>query len=244
MTNKKKTNVLILGDLHYGSKSFNEDLFEQWLKDAKNYCKHSKRKKNGYILLNGDLIDMARATQDAWGSTASANEQIDFVVDALEPFRKNILYSTVSNHGSRAYKEFNFDADKEIASRLDIPYGIDCFVDVPFKGNQSRKIFMKHGTRSSKSYLLFMRAFMSDMNNVNADIYVTGHSHFLGSQTRVIREDDGLSKKHYVVNGSFLNYLNSYANKAGYDFVLGGYPIVSLDEKGVFNCRLVWSDDL
>lgn len=245
MVNKKQTNLLVLGDLHVGSKSFNLELYDMWLKDAKNYCKHSKRKNNGYILLNGDLCDVARSSQDAWGSTMTVAEQVDFVVRTLEPFKDKILFSTVSNHEYRTYKEFNLDIGEEIANRLEIPYGIDCFLDIPYNSDlDSKRVFMRHGNRTSRSYFLFMRNFISDMRNIEADLYITGHSHFLGYYTDVLRNKDNISKKHYVVNGNFLNYLNSYANVGGYNFMLSGYPIISINEDGVFNCKLRWSEDL
>ena len=46
------------------------------------------------------------------------------------------------------------------------------------------------------------------------------------------------------VSSSCLNYLNSYANVGGYNFMLSGYPIISINEDGVFNCKLRWSEDL
>lgn len=244
MANKNKTTILPLGDLHVGAKTFNEELFQQWLKDAKNYCKHGKRKGKGYIALNGDLCDVARASQDAWGSNMTVPEQIDYIVEALEPFKDNIIGSTVSNHESRMYKEFNMDVGAEIASRLDIPYGIDLFYDIPYnKRGDCKRLFMRHGTRFSKSYLLFMRNFINDMNNIEADIYVIGHSHFGGHQTRVVRTNTGIKKKHYVVNGAFLKYLNSYAQKAGYDLRVSCYPIIHLDDEGEFYCTMRWGRD-
>ena len=242
MTNKIKTTIMPLGDLHVGAKTFNRDLFEQWLKDAKNYCKHGKRKGKGYILLNGDLCDFARATQDAWSSTMTATEQIDFVVEALEPFQDNIIGSTISNHSSRAYREFNLDVGQEISNRLDIPYSIDLFHDVEYSKSNYKRIFARHGTRFSKSYLLFMRNFIADMNNIEADVFIQGHSHFLGSQTRIVRTADGVKKKHYVVNGAFIDYMGSYAQKSGYDMRLAGYPIISFDADGEFNCVEKWAD--
>lgn len=245
MSNKNKTNILPLGDVHVGSSNFNHELFDKWLKNAKDYCNHKRRKSKGYVLLNGDLCDVARSTQDAWGSTMTVPEQIDYIVEALEPIADNILYSTMSNHESRMYKEFNMDIGQEIANRLDIPYGIDCFIDVPYnKRGAYKRVFMRHGNRFSKSYLLFMRNFINDMSNIEADIYIIGHSHFLGSQTRVVRTQEGITKKHYVVNGAFLDYIGGYANKAGMDFRLAGYPIISISDNGAFNCTLRWSDEL
>lgn len=560
MSNRVKTSILPLGDLHVGAKTFNDELFERWLKDAKNCCKHGKRKGKGYILLNGDLCDFARASQDAWSSTMSATEQIDFVVDALEPFKDNIIGSTVSNHecfdektelltvdgwkfikdcddstifgtinpethdfeyqkslktykqdykgkmieyenrsvsfkttpnhrfvykphsknsiwkigelpeytevdlllagfndllesddlsdneirliawcltdahrdkygcwsffqsepknnrleellnsfgfeynkyihsnkgdvnginqqgspiiarhtgytydlkkeysvkidnlcdnhniipesvfklderqfniflkevvfcdgsfhnnsfvvykskefldqlqilclkngyrtilkeyrpnhwrlcihkrnnvrihlkdikyvdydglifcatvpndtlisrrngkvlitgNSRAHREFNLDVGQEIANRLEIPHSIDLFYDVEYAKGQYKRIFAKHGTRFSKSYLLFMRNFINDMNNIEADTFIIGHSHFLGAQTRIVRTATGINKKHYVVNGAFLDYLGSYAQKSGYDLRLAGYPIVTIDSDGEFDFTLRWAE--
>lgn len=243
LVNKGQTTVLVLGDVHCGAKTFNEPLFEQWLLDAKNYTKKRKKGK-GFIILNGDLCDVARATQDAWGSTMSATEQIDYIVDALEPFKDNIVGSTFSNHESRAYREFNLDIGQEIANRLNVPYGIDCFVDIPFNLNgDTKRFFVKHGTRFSKSYLLFMRNFISDCNNIEADVFCVGHSHFLGSQTRIVRTKDGIDKKHYVVNGAFIDYLDSYAQKSGYDLRLAGYPIIKISEDGAFSCMERWAND-
>lgn len=242
MSNRVKTSILPLGDLHVGAKTFNDELFERWLKDAKNCCKHGKRKGKGYILLNGDLCDFARASQDAWSSTMSATEQIDFVVDALEPFKDNIIGSTVSNHESRSYKEFNLDVGQEIANRLEIPYGIDLFYDVEYAKGQYKRIFAKHGTRFSKSYLLFFRNFINDMNNIEADLFIVGHAHFGGFQTRIVRTANGIKKKHYVANGAFLDYLGSYAQKSGYDLRLAGYPIITIDSDGEFDFSLRWSE--
>lgn len=234
MVNKRQTTILCLGDVHVGAKTFNEELFERWLSRART----AKRKGRSYILLNGDLIDFQRASQDAWGSTMSATEQIDYIVEALEPYQELILGATSSNHGSRAYKEFNMDIDELIANKLNVPFGYDMFADIPFNSTESKRVFWKHGTRFSKSYLLFFRNFINDMSSINADAFFVGHAHFGGHQTRIIREADGISKKEYIANGSFLSYKDSYANKQGFDLNLACFPVVSIDEQGNCNCKV------
>lgn len=139
---------------------------------------------------------------------------------------------------SRAYKEFNMDIDELIANKLGVPYGYDMFADIPFNSTESKRIFWKHGTRFSKSYLLFFRNFINDMSSINADMFFVGHAHFGGHQTRIIREADGISKKEYIANGSFLSYKDSYANKAGFDLNLACFPVVSIDEQGNVNCKM------
>ena len=93
--------ILPLSDLHVGSKQFNEDFFDEWIKMA-------ERTKNKRIYCLGDMIEFAskKVGDSSYNQVVNPNEQIDYVVDKLEPLKDDIIYFTDGNHC--------FDEDTEL----------------------------------------------------------------------------------------------------------------------------------
>lgn len=85
--------LYVLGDLHYGSSTFNEAFFNHWLESFR------KEKGAKKIILNGDLVDMLDS--DRFYKPADVptlNDSIEYVVDNLYPYRKHIIANLRGNH--------------------------------------------------------------------------------------------------------------------------------------------------
>ena len=215
-----------LGDVHYGSSTFNENLFHDWLQRFR----EDKSKKA--IILNGDLVDMLDS--DRFYKPADVptlNDAIDYVVDNLYPYRKYIIANTRSNHTDRAIKKFDLDVGKLIGDQLGVETTVAFHQDIMIGKNKSIRVFAQHNSPISKSTLLAMRRFIDQCNGIDADLYIGGHNHRCMGVSKVFR---GLNykpyRKHYVFNGCFLNYPGSYG-EGKYDFLLPCYPIIDVNKK-------------
>ena len=114
MGRNKELRIIPLSDLHYGNTAFNEALFERWLK----VCRDSKQK---VILLNGDLLEFLDSNRFYKPKDyINVNEQLEFVIDNLYPFRKDIRCNLNGNHGIRTKKQYDFDTDQLIGDALGV----------------------------------------------------------------------------------------------------------------------------
>lgn len=215
-----------LGDVHYGSSTFNENLFNDWLQRFR----EDKSKKS--IILNGDLVDMLDS--DRFYKPADVptlNDSIDYIVDNLYPFRKYILANLRSNHTDRAIKKFDLDVGKIIGDQLGVETTHSFHEDVTIGKDKSIRVFAQHTAPISKSTLLAMRRFTNICDNIDADLFIGGHNHRCMGVSKVFR---GINyrpyRKHYVFNGCFLNYAGSYG-EGKYDFLIPSYPVIDIHKK-------------
>lgn len=230
--------ILPLSDLHVGSAQFNEDFFEEWVKLA-------KRTKNKRIYCLGDMIEFAskKVGDSAFNQCVNPNEQIDYVVDALEPFKKDIIYFTGGNHCLRCSKEFNFDVAKIMADRLDVNY-TSGFIDT-FKVND--KVFTvngSHGNITSARRDLSIGGILRNTKDIESDIFLRGHNHRLLYYYDFVNTDNGLKKKHYCYTGSFLNYKGSYAEKNGLNPLPAGFMVININRNHNVKITEIYDDSL
>ena len=218
--------LYVLGDVHHGSSTFNEKLFEDWL------GRFRKDKSKKAIILNGDLVDMLDS--DRYYKPANVptlNESIDYIVDNLYPFRKHIIANLPGNHENRAVKKFDLDIAKIIGDQLDVETTSAFHEDVEIGKDKFIRVFAQHTAPVSKSTLLAMRRFIDACNGIDAELFIGGHNHRAMGVSKIFR---GLNykpyRKHYVFNGCFLNYKGSYG-EGKYDYLLPCYPVVDIHKK-------------
>lgn len=114
--NKKNQTVTIfpISDVHVGTPQFNQEFYE--------YMLEKFRKKNGckIIYLMGDLMDCAtkRLGKSAYEQILSPEEQLDYIVNSLKPYKKFIRGCVIGNHEC-------FDEDTEILTIKGWKKGID-----------------------------------------------------------------------------------------------------------------------
>ena len=240
MANKKLLKIIPLGDLHYGNNAFNMKLFEQWLEVT-------RKSKNRVILLNGDLLEFLDSNRFYKPKNyINVNEQLEFVIDKLKPYRKDIVCNLNGNHGTRTLKQYDLDTDKLIGDELGVPtmkaYHEDLCVS---KGRnpQYLRVFMQHEAPSSKSTLLAMRRFIQQMENIDAELYLGGHNHKTHFYTKIYRGLDYTPiRKSFCFTGSFLNYQGSYADNGKFDFQIPSFPVLSVDKELNIQCRYYYAD--
>lgn len=244
MANKKTFTILPLSDVHYGSENFNEALFEEWLKYAKNAGTKSA------ILLMGDLIEVLDSNRFYKGvDYVNVNDQISYVVDALKPFKNRIICNLTGNHGNRCIKQFDLDLDKLIGDMLDVETSKSFHGDLNVFKGKSIRIFAQHEAPASKSTLLAMRRFINQMENISdCDLYLGGHNHKSGFNTKIYRtlDDDGedyhAKRRSYCFTGSFLDYKGSYADNGRFDFQIPSFSIIKVNEDLNMYNKCIWAD--
>ena len=242
MSNKKLLKLIPLGDLHYGNPSFNEELFEKWLEVV-------KYSKNRIILLNGDLLEFLDSNRFYKPKDyINVNEQLEYVIDSLKPYRKDIICNLNGNHGLRTKKQYDLDTDKLIGDALGVETSKSYHEDICISKGRTPKyirVFMQHEAPSSKSTLLAMRRFIGEMENIDAEIYLAGHNHKCMYYTKVYRGLDYTPiRKTFVFTGSFLNYKGSYADNGRFAYQLPSFPVITVDKDKNVNCRIYWADEV
>jgi predicted MPP superfamily phosphohydrolase len=242
MSNKKLLKIIPLGDVHYGSPSFNMELFEKWIE----VTKHSRNK---VILLNGDLIEFLDSNRFHKPSDyVNVNDQLEFIIDNLKPFRKDIRCNLNGNHGVRTKKQYDLDTDKLIGDALGVETAKSFHQDLCIKQGKHPeylRVFMQHEAPTSKSSLLAMRRFIDQMENIDAGLYIGGHNHRTMFITKIYRGLDYTPiRKSFCFSGSFLNYKGSYADNGRFDFQIPSFPVITIDKDGNINSKTYWADSL
>lgn len=202
--------IIPISDLHVGSEQFNEDYFEFSL-DVIDRVSGEKR-----IYLAGDLVEAAskHVGNASFKTEMPLDEQIDYVVEKLSPYKNDIVSSCIGNHEARLSKEFDLDVNKIIGRALGIPTG-NQFLDVFKINGQDFTVYTAHGKGSSAHFYTAQSKMIRDTQHIMADLLMHGHNHRCGHFTQpiLVPTPEGRSKvfrKHYVFTGSYLRY-NGYA---------------------------------
>lgn len=198
-----------LSDLHLGSRNCNLDFFYEWCRKFEN------APDNKAIYLLGDLLEFNTTRIDAYSSIMSTHDALERLMELLEPYKEYIRVVCTGNHEARTIKDYNYDITKQIASRLGAEYTRNDYFDKIIEDDEEFVIYMKHGTKVSKNPLLAMNNFVSDMNHINADLYMQGHNHYSAFYSQYERGYDEGKRANYLFTGHFLDYENSYANDKG-----------------------------
>ena len=241
MARHSSLKILPLGDLHFGNNAFNENLFEKWL----NVARTAKRK---VILLNGDLLEFLDANRFYKPKNyIDVNEQLEYVIDTLKPFKKDIICNLNGNHGTRTVKQYDLDTDQLIGDALGIETTNSFHEDICIaKGRNPRyiRVYCQHIAPNSKDELLAMRRFASQMESIDADLYLGGHNHKAMFYTKVYR---GLEytplRKSFCFTGSFLDYRGSYADNGKYLFQIPAFPVLYVEKNGNISSKIIYADE-
>jgi UDP-2,3-diacylglucosamine pyrophosphatase LpxH len=227
-----KLNVVLIGDLHYGSPQYNKKILEEAFTFAEN------NPDNTRIVLMGDLFEVATKTSVGRGiveQSIGVHDQLRWGKKIFSPYRKLIDGVVMSNHEYRAYEAVDINLLAELAEDLDFPYlGYRGVVKFSKHKRVSYNMDVFHGAGGGTkiaSNFNQVKA-MSDVVE-NADIHVMGHVHKRGAfPDRTFRLDPisctyKLVEKWYVLTGSALEYENGYGEMKGYAPTAIGLPIVT-----------------
>ncbi|MCP4651652.1 MAG: hypothetical protein GY853_16445 [PVC group bacterium] len=215
---EKSATVVAISDVHYGNRFHDSVVFEywiQWLRDN----------PDSLILLLGDLIE--GKTKDSVGfydQVIEIDDQIDYIVNVFSEFKDRIIALTGGNHELSTWKATGHDIAKSIARRLDVPYlNNGGWVYITIEGEKQKqiyRIYLTHGASGATTAGGRINAVMRLKNITRADLYLHAHMHALLHEKESVYVIENASLKlkevHYVVTGSYLEYLGSYGQMKSY----------------------------
>lgn len=223
------TEMMLIGDLHYGSPQCDVPRFQAQI----DYC----LKKRVYVLLMGDLIELATRHSIGAGvyeQDVPGQSQVEWVIEKLTPLAKAglILGSHTGNHEERCYALSGIDVGKAIARALNVTYLGDACWSLLKVGPQKYSVYSLHGRTGAKYDGTVLKAVENISSSFNADLVAMGHAHKQVSGNIVVESVEGgrvVSKKKFIlVTGSYVKYDGGYWQKVGGQISKLGSPKVKL----------------
>lgn len=227
-------NILCLNDLHIGAPSADMELLSRCVRFAK------ENEENTRVLLNGDYIEgvLKNSKGDIYEVKLSPKEQIDWVVDILQPIAHLIDGATIGNHDWRIEKETSIDVVEMIMRYLGIEekyLGSRGIV-----GFSTNKMFysvdMHHGTGGGSTIAAVENA-MKRIWKSDTDIMYCGHWH--KEFTKVLkrysvnkRYKKVTEEKKILLCGNTILNTAEYAIRGAYEESFPSQAIIKLNAKG------------
>jgi len=195
------------------------------------YCK----KKNIYIFLTGDLLEVA--TRDSVGAgiyeqESIAENQYEKMFEILKPLAKKklILGMLTGNHEERIYKATGYNISKALARELKVSYLGDACWNLFRVGSQRYAIYSLHGRTGARFDGTALLAIERIANSFFADLVIMAHVHKCVSSSIVIQKVQNEvvveHKKFLLITGSYLKYDGGYAQTLGLPISKLGSPKV------------------
>lgn len=219
----KELNVLLLNDLHVGSEAADLNLLKKCVSFAE------QNRENTRILLNGDLIEGVTKLSkgEIYTQRLNPKEQINYVVEALEPIKDLIDAVTIGNHDDRIERETSIDVIEMVCRYLGIRekyLGIRGIVGFNVGGNWY-SVDMHHGTGGGGT-VASVENNMKKLWKSDSDVMYCGHWHkeFAKPIKRFsIDHENGVVKeeKRWMVCGNTILNTADYAAKGGFE---EGFP--------------------
>ena len=238
-TKNQTISIFPISDVHIGTPFFNQEFFEYMLKKFDTTSGHK------IIYLLGDLMDCAtkRISNSAYQQVLTPEEQLDYIVDKLKPYKKDIRFAVTGNHESRFLKEFDMDIMKVLCNCIGVDY-VNEINDTLYINDVPYIVWGSHGTKTSQQLHLMQGAVMRQTQHIEANLYLYGHAHYLSNWSQVSKFGDEYKRKHYVLTGHYLNYDGSYAQKMMLKPQLPGFCKVNIDQNLRTNVDLYFIDEV
>lgn len=230
---EEKEDVFIhpIGDLHIGHKNCDLEFIQNLLNEI-------PFNKNHRIILMGDLLDVGIKNSiggSVYENDLTPQEQIDFIVNLLTPYKEQIDGYVMGNHEYRIYKDTGIDICKIICKQLGINYALYAGTVTYSMNHKAYNINYFHG-RAGGSIENALKKCREMANKVDADIYLMGHVHKAAYTQREIKRIDSRNGKiveglqYFILTGHALSYDDSYAEQANLEISPKGYPIIELSD--------------
>ena len=226
---RKYAEVVLLGDVHFGSDYCNVQKFKEMVK----YCTQNEL----YVFCMGDMIEAA--TRYSIGSGVYEQKhpqnQVEDLVDILRPLSESglIVGYLTGNHEDRITKATGIDISKSISKELKVTYLGAAGWSLFYVGKQSYTLYAIHGSSSSKHKYTKIKAVLDVASTFPADIVAMGHVHDLditsGERQYVDRKRKTVYNRRFItlITGHYLNY-DGYAKGMGLEIGKQGSPKVKL----------------
>lgn len=219
-----------VGDLHMGAAEHQGDALDEWLSYI---CKT----RHTSVLNTGDNFNCAIP-----GSVSDTHTEKLTVGEArklgkqkfkrLADLNKLDLLAD-GNHEWRVYRATGDSPNSAISDDLGVNYTRSVCIVRYLVGDQTYEVFFRHGSGGGKKLGASVNNLQDQENIIDADIYVSGHTHTQVAFPKdiFVKGDDGeyeRKKRLFVCSASFLAY-EEYAANAGYVPAHIGAPRIFLD---------------
>lgn len=222
---KEPMEIVPMSDMHIS----NIGCDEKYLKGTIEYIKNHE---NTYTMLLGDIGDAVINGDKRFDISTIATkfrgcidnlalEQYEYAKELLEPIADRIIVGYTGNHDEVLRTKHSTDFVGWLYKELEVPYGgYGGFTVLKFNREQFHTnnvtIFAHHGYMSSRKTGAKVNM-MNDLTSfIDADIYLTAHSHdlFVNSKQKIFVDSAGKIKTKKVYIGQTGSFLNSFVEGA------------------------------
>ncbi|NMA48625.1 MAG: hypothetical protein GX947_02465 [Tissierellia bacterium] len=243
--NADKLYVAVFGDLHYGSKNYNENIVDEQLYFVKQH------RDNCSILFLGDLVECATKASVGRGiydESANLNEQFKYITSKFKPYADLIDGAVQGNHCERIAQYCGLDLTETLCNT----FGRDVYLGyrgyVVFSWNKVAYTFdIWHGATGGATDGGALNALLKMKDTAFADVHLMGHTHKKLDIVKPIWMPDTRNGKPVLVNSLFVNTGCAMNNGGGYGEMKGyapldiGLPIIELNGvKGQKQSKVIW----
>lgn len=207
----------LLGDVHWGHKDFDEDLFESHRQLA--------LAARARVLFLGDALEAVTTGSKVsnlggqFDQTCSIGEQEDMFLDAMKGF--NVLATVQGNHEARVEKVTGTSPFKNLNRLLAAQQKKPCaflkhggFVNIKL-GRERYSVMIHHGEGGVSTLFRYLAR-----DFPGADVYAAGHNHSLSHEEFFTHTPTGHKRVMCVRTGSYL-HMPAYTRPRPYT---GGIP--------------------
>lgn len=224
--------IVPIADVHIGDPNSDIKMFKEMVQ-------YVLENPNRYVILNGDLMDMAltMSVSDSYGAVLSPARQVEKVAEILKPIKDRILAIGQGNHEFRTYKYTGIDVTHYLASILGITdrYSDNSFMLFlkvgqsqtarPYQSKPKQQvysIFVQHGAGGGRK-IGGKANRLSDSDDIiaDADLYIMGHVHtpMAFPTSTFVTDTQNMTivrkNKFFLLNNSFLDF-GGYGLTHGY----------------------------
>jgi len=233
-----------VSDAHYGNPMFSKKHFLMTLKFL--------GRPNAYTVLNGDLCESTLRTSkgEIFKQVGSPQDQRDWMIDVLYPYKSHILGAVKGNHEDRIWQQAGVDIVKDIAKALGIPYRPEGLLHkISFGSGNNRMpnrpfvfwIYQTHGYGGARTKAAKAVKVERTSTWIHADAYLMSHDHVVNvapdvyllpdprttSQKDAKGEETGFKIGKVIEHRKMLIKTNAFLKWGGYS-EMGGWPPVDL----------------
>ncbi|MDI3312420.1 MAG: metallophosphoesterase [Thermoanaerobacterium sp.] len=241
--NYKSIFILPIGDVHFGSKNYNE----KYINQVRRFI--DKNKNRTRIILMGDLLENATKSsvgRGVYDENYHTWSQFKKAVSTFYPYRNIIDLIIEGNHEERIIRDTSFEIVEELSHRLGRPdaYGkITGLINYIMPSGIVYSVFAWHGATGGTKESSAINGLLSMRERALAHIYLMGHTHKLLSFSREMVIPDPGSKKPNIIEQLFINtgtavsYVG-YGEQKGYPLTKAGFGVIQVfndERKQVFH---------
>lgn len=223
-----KVKIYPFGDLHFGAKGFDENVFNALMKLI-------SQKEYSFLVMIGDLIENALGDSiggAVYEQTMPPREQVLKIRELLHPIAHKTLLSTPGNHEWRSFKAANMDPiEFGFCEPLGIPYFSEpVHMDILWRGHVFT-FYVRHGKGSAQTKGGKLNTASRPLSaNEHTMFTIMGHVHDPISDKNVkrcreyIRDEEGnivgmrvvKRTEHVVICSATYHHFGTYGSRAEY----------------------------